>query len=360
MRIGLWGYYGVNYGDDIMLKVLLEYFCKKNIHVDLIDFTGKLNHLENYNNNINVISFAKIPKVKKFYKLVYLSKANINIWGGGTIFTDQDGDGNFNMFRRIKRLGGNIGYIGVGIGSLNEKSRLFKTKWLLNKSNLTIFRDQNSLEIARNICPNESFNIADDLSYFYFDNQKNSNSTSIANQENYILLTWRNLIGYMEKEKELILMDEIVNNIIDIMNNKSYETIILSALDSDYDKESCLILNKKLKERNINVLNDEDSDIDHVTNVIQNASLHISGRLHGSIASEFYNTPTITLAYSKKIQYFYQSIGSNKYIDIYNENVSDAFKKLFNSIKNKQLLDLSANLTRSQLNFKLMDQYFKI
>ncbi|WP_445491760.1 polysaccharide pyruvyl transferase family protein [Niallia sp. 03133] len=332
MKVALWGYYGTNYGDDIMMDVILRYFEKQGAHIKLIDI---YNHnlqlkIQNKYKNIEVVNYYEYSKIKKLKIVKALAKYDINLWGGGTIFTDSDGDGNFSSFASIVNLGGKIGYIGVGIGSLNKKNRYLKTKYLLKRSKFTVFRDEISLKRAEKYTGLNRFKLAEDLAYMYFHNLGDISKYKL---NNYVLVTWRNLIGYMSKDQELLLMDEVVEKVHNLMNEKNYSNVVLSALDTDFDIESCLILKDKFTKKGVEVYFDEDSSIENITNIIYNAQFHFSGRLHGSIASEFFKVPTLSLSYSPKIDYFYKSINSDKYYDIYSNNpikdslIEDIFKE---------------------------------
>lgn len=362
MQVVLWGYYGYNYGDDIMLEVLLEHFNKKGIQVKLVDlYEGRLKEKLNTKaySNLEVIPFYKYSKKEKLKTLIVLAKSKINLWGGGTIFTDTDGDGNYKWFSLIKLFGGKIGYIGIGIGTIKRKDRIRKTKKMLNASSLTIFRDNKSLEKAKVFNNKGQYYIVEDLAYVFFNNILNSAKSNYSDSK-YVLLTWRNLKNYMNFEDEQKLMDSIVSEIAIMIENHRYETVILSALDTKHDFESCQYLFQKFKEKRIPVAVDMDSSIDNVTKLIHNSSFHFSGRLHGSIASEILKVPTLTLSYSPKIQYFYESIQSKNYFDIYNEKVESKEIARILTDNDNTIPNFKDKVSQSLMNFKYLDQFLGI
>ncbi|MFB2349223.1 polysaccharide pyruvyl transferase family protein [Priestia megaterium] len=358
MTVALWGYYGTNYGDDIMMDVIIRYFEQYNVDVKLIDIYGS--NLETKTNNkysnVEVIPFYGYSTVQKLKAVRDLAKVKINLWGGGTIFTDSDGDGNFKSFASLETFGGKIGYVGVGIGQLAKRNRRLKTKYLLKKSSFTVFRDMNSLERAKKFVKHKQFNLAEDLAYVYFNNL---NMVPKYKLDKYILVTWRNLVGYTSLDKEQSIMDAVVEKVKKVMNTKKYETVVLAALDTNFDVESCLTLEKKFKNQGVNVYFDKDSSVENITKLIYNASFHVSGRLHGSIASEFFHIPTLTLSYSPKIDYFYQSINSNKYHNIYDD--MDIRDQLINDIIQKKgnKVDFKGKISDASKNFEYMNGYIQ-
>jgi len=358
MKITLWGYYGSNYGDDIMLKVILDYLEKESIDVILIDlYNGKLDYqIGSRYKNVEVINFSLLTKKEKIQTLKKLAKTKINIWGGGTIFTDVDGDGNFKFFSLIKMHGGKIGYVGVGIGALTVRNRLLKTKMLLSLSSLTIFRDQKSLQRAKELKHNEYYKV-EDLSYIFFNDYKLKHNSE-EKKRDFILVTWRNLSGYVSFEDEMKLMDHLVENIERLIKEFPFKRVILSALDANFDVESCRYLFEKLSAKQINVYFDIDSSIENITALINSAGFHFSGRLHGSVASEILNTPTLSLSYSPKMQYFYESINSTNYIDIYKEKID--FSNILSIIKNhngSNDLDIADKVNDAKKNFNYLSGF---
>ncbi|WP_368490079.1 polysaccharide pyruvyl transferase family protein [Clostridium sp. BJN0013] len=349
MKIALWGYYGPNYGDNIMLKVIIDYFNNKHIEVEIIDLFG-IKGSNTLHTDSKITKFKEFNKVKKLYELYRLSnKDTINIWGGGTIFTDCDGDGNFKFFKLIKLFGGKFSYLGIGIGKLTIKERIEKAIYLLSKCEFAIFRDSSSLKKANDLSSNENYYLAEDLSYIYFNEFK----IKKVKYDEYVLITWRNLIRYMDKEQEKKLMNDVVNACSKLCNELNIKNIVLSALDENYDIEGCNVISKMFND-NFNIQIDLDNNIDNITNLICNAKFHFSGRLHGCIASEYFNVPTYGMSYSPKMRYFYESISSNDYFDIYEEKVN--YKKIKAIINSKKRYSKSRLLIKSTENFDFLSK----
>lgn len=357
MKIALWGYYGHNYGDDIMLYVIIDNLNKLKIDFEVIDmFNGNLNKIYG-NTTIKIYNWKNSNKIQKILKLKNLANKNIiNVWGGGTIFTETEGDGNYKLFKIIKMLGGKFGYIGVGIGELKSKGRIKKTKNLLENSDIAIFRDESSFKQAnRFVKKNKNFFLADDLSYLYFNNLCNVKKTSV--QDKYLLITWRNLKNYLPPADEDKLMKKIVKYSIRIKNDYNIKKIVLATIDSVVDKESCQKLLNIFKNMGQDVYIDQNSSIENITNLIANSSFHFSGRLHGSVASEYFNIPTLSLSYSPKMMYFYKSINKNNVIDIFKEELT--FEKIKEVLSTKEPNNFDKKINDAKLNLIFLKNYLE-
>ncbi|KLV25961.1 hypothetical protein ABW02_12770 [Niallia circulans] len=357
MQVSLWGYYGINYGDDIMMIELLNYFNKRKVRVQLIDlFNANLEEqLKGKYDNLQIINFNLLNYKEKKKVIRECSKNKINLWGGGTIFTDVDGDGNFKWFSLIKLFGGKIGYVGVGIGKLTRIKRVIKTKLLLNWSSLTIFREKKSLNRAKALFKKGDYLLAEDISYKYFERFKLPES-ELKSRKKYLLITWRNLNKYLDKNKELIIMEKIADKCSEYIGSGRINNIILAALDINNDLTSCQELKSLFENRNIESSIICSNNIDENSRLILEANIHISGRLHGSVASEFFKTPTISLSYSPKMNYFYESIKTNNYLDIYTTNFEE--DELFNNIlNNKKSVDFSSIVKKSEENFRYIENF---
>ncbi|WP_162990158.1 polysaccharide pyruvyl transferase family protein [Mesobacillus foraminis] len=355
MKIALWGFYGHNYGDDVMLNIIIDYCLKSNIDVEVIDmFDGCLKETLKLK-SVKVFNWKNSNKFEKINKLIRLSKNNvINIWGGGTIFTDTEGDGNYKIFKIIKILGGKFGYLGVGIGKLTSKSRINKTSYLLGKSEITVLRDEDSYNRSHKYSSNnDKLYLAEDLSFIYFD--KLEKNIPIIKKDSYILITWRNLRNYMSSSEENILMKKVVDYSIRLKKNKGYKKIVLLAINSVSDTKSCIELKTIFSNRGEEVVFNENSSIVNITKVISEASFHFSGRLHGSVASEYYKIPTLSLSYSPKIEYFYKSINRNNFVDIFKEEIT--FDLIDKITMDNQTIDFKEKVKSAHLNFDYLDNY---
>lgn len=321
MVVSLWGYYGFNYGDDIMMELFIDELTKKNAKVIIVDsHAGNLKQKVKNRKNVEVIDFFHLSKKEKFKTLSWLAKTtDLNFWGGGTVFTDEDADGNFRFFLTLKLLGGKIGYISVGIGDMKRASRKLKTKVLIKLTSIITLRDEKSYLTSKAINSNNSFHF-EDVTYYYFNRYKTqSKKVAEHKKDNYLLVSFRSLENYFGKENEGKAADQLAEVIPDLMKKYQFSQVIFLPLDVK-DVE----INKKIQHSLDDSIKSQlltNTSVDEMTEIIRDSSIYISGRLHGSVASEFFGIPTISLSYSNKINYFYESINFPYYIDLRKEDI---------------------------------------
>src|SRR5690625_7066174 len=96
-----------------------------------------------------------------------------------------------------------------------------------------------------------------------------------------------------------------------------------------------------------------------ITNLIINSTIYISGRIHESIASQYFDVSTISLAYSPKIKYFYNSIDSINYIDIYNDklNLGIVEKRLHD---NSNFINIDQKYNEAKLTYDYLEAILKL
>jgi len=351
MKISLWGYYGFNYGDDIMMNLFLKELEEKDVQVILIDsHNGNLKEKVN-NTNVQVIEYWKLTKFNKIKMLFKLAReTKLNIWGGGTVFTDVDNDGNFLNFILLKLFGGKIGYISVGIGEIKKTSRKIKTKLLIKLSNLISLRDKKSFEYSRNINPKIS-HYSEDVTYYYFQNF----NTKTDENKDYLLISFRKLSKYYDEARELSLANQLISIIPDFMNKNNLSKIVLLPLDKQDNDINKYIADSLSNSFETTMLT--TTDVDEMTGLIKNSSIYISGRLHGSVASEFFDISTLTLSYSNKIEFFYSSINKH-FIDLNKEGIDH--KKVYQILENnKKAKGFKHSENNAYQNIELIYNYIK-
>ncbi|MGG3571821.1 polysaccharide pyruvyl transferase family protein [Bacillus gobiensis] len=356
MRIVLWGYYGTNYGDNIMMDTIVKFLISNDVKITLVDlFKGNLKEMYKDEPRIEVVEFYRLGKVKKLMALRNFAKAELNLWGGGTIFTDEDGDGNYSFFSLVKLFGGKIGYIGVGIGNLTKQERVKRTRYLLNASSFLVFRDSTSLSRAKAISDKNTYHLAEDLSYLFFETVA-KDTEQPAHPEPYMLITWRNLKRYVPAEREQSSMKAVVACAKHDLDNNIIQKVVLSPMDTRHDIESCQMLMKLLDEESIPYAYDDSTDFEYMTKLIKHATIHYSGRLHGSVASEYFGINTVAMCYSPKMEYFYQSIKADNYINITEEGVTpDALMKKVG----RNSISFDEKIASSYNNITYFDNFLK-
>jgi polysaccharide pyruvyl transferase WcaK-like protein len=298
------GYYGMlNLGDDLMLKTLLEANAAENKTV--IQF--KNNPLPGQDEKTTYLTWpdGKIAKIKFAAKFILGSKELI--FGGGTCFTDEDGDGFFKYMIMGKLLGKKITYKAIGIGNLKRKSRIFKTKILLSIADEVTVRDEQSFSRAKKLTKNKKqIGKVDDLAIKSI--AEIISQEKFKTEEPYLAIGWRNLERYNCNEWND--SSYVADYIVKLAEEKGLNKIIMFDVDSYFDSNINQTLFNLLEKTDLDVSYNKSTDIIEKMKVICEASFVFTSRLHVAVIAEEANIPCEALNYSPKIQYYVDEVRS--------------------------------------------------
>lgn len=320
-QITLVGYYGRdNIGDDLMLESILTFLNNHKVKVIVISF-NKVDWLEEYDNVVNVIWPAKRKdKITFFLKNIYHSDAIM--WGGGTCFTDEDGDGFFKYMVLAKLIRKKIIYYGVGLGNLTRLSRAIKTFILINLSDLITLRDDFSFEKVRKrkLIKQDSVLKVEDPANQLIKNYKNDNMYHhlIDGSQNTLVISWRNLSKY----KKTTIGNElgvVASFCLRVINEKKIKRVVFINADSYFDQKTNLLLFKDLQKKVKNEYNNTELIFNDTKcykeklKVLLNSDYIITARLHVAIAAHIFEREFYVYNYSPKIEYFMKNIKKDSF-----------------------------------------------
>lgn len=355
MKILVTGYYGAgNFGDDIMLETFINNIKGVSSNqVDVLKLFELPLELE-LNEKAKIYDFSRVPgKLRNLYIKFILRKYDMFLWVGGTCFTDTDGDGLHRYMTLAKKMGVKIGYIGVGVGDLTIHDRIEKTKFLTENSQVMSFRDEKSYKYCKNIS-DKNKHLTEDLAYLYF---KEIFRKQDIKQDNSLVVSWRNLIGYCEEKVEFELIDELVKGVLAILEKKEHSKVIVLPLDDRKDKEKNKYIYEALKDNKegITVEYIESATPKEKVDFIRRCTLNVSGRLHGIFISELLNIKTIPISYSNKIDYFLMSIDKGDEVinvqDLSKEQIIRLYEKDFKFVSDEKILE---NIKKSEKNIAIL------
>lgn len=304
------GYHGAhNFGDDLMLKAMIDLFLSYSIKINLIAY-GPIEWLDP---SINICTLVR----KKGYKTHnlklfkdYIKNSSLIVSGGGTIFTDEEGDGNFAFLLFAKLLGKKIVYYSVGIGTLTKITRELKTKIMFNIADLMFFRDNYSLKQARKwIIPARMKNAIriEDAANGIIKNMINIQSSHESSESlKTLVIAWRDL-GVYATTTIGNDFDKVSNYCYKLVKENDIKKIIIINTDSRKDGPTGSIIGEKLIGLFPDLLVEHnDARLYYEKFLILNsADIIFTSRLHVAIAAHFLKKKCIVYNYSPKIQYFF-------------------------------------------------------
>lgn len=305
-KVLLVGHYGSgNYGDDIMLQSLIDEYTKKGCAVKVI-FFGDSSPGINFKNgkSLTINRKNKIEMLSSWIKATL--SCDVIVWGGGTCFTDEEGDGHFIPMMISKLLGRPFIYRAVGIGNLNRPSRKLKTKILLKLCDSISFREEKSATHAKEISPSQQgkYLFERDLGEVYLSkiasHYKNKN-------KNNLVLAWRELEMYPGGNK----INEICEYTYRIARNLSLDILILDT-DNNVDRTINNTIENELKKKSdLKISRGSNLSFSEKNNILANAALVITARLHIGIAAREFGVPLKIYPYSPKIEYAFSEKTEN-------------------------------------------------
>lgn len=310
-KITLVGYYGKNnLGDDMMLESILKEL--PNHEVKILAFGNLDSVISNYKNVREVFVWpnSKVKKVQAFLSAIKGSEAIV--WGGGTCFTDEDGDGFFKYMPLGKLLGKKIIYSGIGVGNLSKRNRKAKANYLIKISDFLSLRDDNSYAYVRSIRKSDkNISLVEDLSIKYLES-KYSKKGKVEKKQSVLLIGWRNL----DKYKNTTIGNNLrpLLKLIDIVVlEKKISQITLIDVDSSYDREINIKLSKMLNEkyRDLEINHFKGESLQDKLNYLEVSSVVITSRLHLAVICDYLDIDCYMYNYSPKMKSLFDGSSSH-------------------------------------------------
>lgn len=314
------GYYGDNIGDILMLFNLIDYLKARYYQIDVITYCEikDQNILDTLKSSVN-IHYIRVGQFIKGISVLFkaLKNSSAIIWGGGTCFHDQGGEGAFKYMLISGLLGKKVYYVGIGIDNVNKKSLKFKIWMAAWLSEAIVLRDPDSVERIKKITGrrfNKKIYLAYDLIYL-----SDINYRFIEIKENNLpfksdlVIAYRNVDQYFNNSKQLL--SEFIEHVKSFIVNNRTENIYVISTDNEIDESDSEIITKSLIDSfpGIKVIH-KDFTISQKFSIIKDTGFVITGRLHVGIISYLCNIDFVLLNYSAKNASFIREI--NKEINL--------------------------------------------
>ncbi len=163
MKIALVGYYGAgNFGDELMLEGILQ-VLPRDIEISILSFGGSSiecavpswMHIEKRTIKSGATLKSKINALKGLVRVI--GKADVVLFGGGTIFFDKVDRGYRNLFGPLKvaffaqLLRKRLVIYGCGIEELSSTLSRIIVKYIFNTCDSIYLRDKKSIELVDQI-----------------------------------------------------------------------------------------------------------------------------------------------------------------------------------------------------------------
>lgn len=299
MTITIIGYYGCNFGDDLMLQGLITKYDNKNCNLIVLSYADlNLNDIT-YNkcrlSSYNIKNISLKEKIKIFHISEYV------IWGGGSCFNDVNGTGAIKQMLLAKFVNPHIKVIYSAIGidiKSNKLHKLYLHLAILIAHEFSV-RDKMSLETVKKY---KKVFLCKDLIYI---NTPLLASIIPCQLDNYLLISYRNINEYFPKNSKIYLK-YFISYIIRLAYKNKIRNIVVFNCDIIEDSDDNLTIFKNLKKDmpNTNIIYNDTTDTKEICSLIKGADMVITGRLHAAVIANYYNKRFQLLNYSKKNEAF--------------------------------------------------------
>ncbi|WP_426449054.1 polysaccharide pyruvyl transferase family protein [Paenibacillus sp. S-38] len=316
-EITLVGYYGVNnFGDDLMLRSILDKLAPYGLRVNLISYGEAIPWIDH---DIRVYFWTRGRRghnIRMFLQAI--ASSSLVLWGGGTCFTDEDGDGLFRPMMLALLSGKRIAYMGAGIGNLRRQSRRAKAALLLNVSTYISFRDDRSYRkgSAWTLLNRGKIERIEDPAHELLRAYRSPTGTREENGRT-LVVAWRNLEKYGATTigNKLEPVAELCLRLI-VRYGISHVGIIHadSGFDEGIGRRLYALLCELPLPQGVELLYQTSVHYEDKLKVLAEAEVVLTSRLHVGAAAYFLGKTCYMYNYSPKMAYFVEEFKSDSLI----------------------------------------------
>lgn len=310
MKCSIVGYYGANFGDLLMLKVLLD---SVESHMDeIFIFTygdkarleGLLKGRRDYA-KLRVVGLAGGGVVARFVGAVRGSR--FIAWGGGTCFMDEGGTGGVKYMLIAKAMGVPVYYIGVGVDSCSKLSTKAYVAVSCLLSDGVFARDGASSATFSKYAVlggRSKIGLMPDLAYGL---DYGAIDTNRGGAERALVVCLRGLEGYVKDPNavtsRLLALGERIARDLECVK------VVVLVGDAEVDSEVSEVAESYFSQRHLPVRIVDGAHLEESLDAIRDASFVLSVRLHPAVVAQSFGVPYALFNYSAKNLKFLEQVG---------------------------------------------------
>ncbi len=339
------GYYGFkNSGDDALLKAIIEDIKRYKDSPNIVVLSA------NPRETMNYYKVKAISRLNPFKIVKHMKSADMLISGGGTLIQDRTSTKSLWYYLMIISLAlkckVKVMLYSNGIGPLEKKSNIKRTRKILNKAQLITLRDEQSYKTLRDIGVDNANVIVTADPALNLDIADETKGREILSAEgvngNCKILgvsvrRWQNLDPEFESEVAMAC---------DYAYEKyGFYTVFLPMQSS---RDTAIMQNIKRKMRNPSAIIKKRYSVEDMLSIISCFDLCIGMRLHTLIYSTINSVPLIGLVYDPKISSFMEYTHQKHYFPVENLDIEMLKTAIDDCIKNYDAIkvDLENNYNK--------------
>jgi polysaccharide pyruvyl transferase WcaK-like protein len=316
MRWAIQGYYGVgNLGDDLMLYLLQEQimtFDPEATFSVIHSFRGESGRIVSPSGaRGSAVSNAKLIQVVR-----EIIRSDIVLFGGGTCLHNHGTCGlRVNMIARALRKP--VYWVGIGADRIDRPRSRRAARLSLNSCSGIAVRDRESADAIRELAGQvPQITVADDLVYLLPASPTLAQEQNAGGRVSSLLIGWREY-----REMDGISNQELANNVaasaLAVAIELGLTRVNVLPIADVIDDVACTRLAETIAVAanstgvSIEVRKLEGLDLYGKLAAIRNATIFLSGRLHGVLVAKLFDVPTVAVRYARKVDRFLAGLGSD-------------------------------------------------
>jgi len=313
----LLGSYGQsNLGDDLLMWNYLEFLKERRfseIYVNANTTQFIPDPIKKAYPDLHIVDTYK-TSVLEYIKLI--KKVDCIVYGGGTLYKElysSTGRSRYSVIIRMmgfnivaKLLGTKLYHLNIGIGALKTKTGRFISKLALASSTLTVFRDQESYDFAKNILHISPGKIKKSTDGLFLNHiwEKTWHNAGLTIDRN----KWKNVIGI-----------NVLSDIPDWVDREHYITVMRQFVKAQLDQQNYIVFvpfQHRFNPRNDLLFTEEtfgdilqsyenyallkEVPIDLASSYLQQCDLFVGMRFHSLLLATVNQVPFVAVAYDTK------------------------------------------------------------
>lgn len=340
MRLVLIGYYGAhNIGDELMLDGLIQYIENSPSVRRLYVFTGANYYSKRGKKTLFISPKMRLYRLRKVFA-VLLSRCVI--WGGGTCLYEASNNIGLFDIRRWQLLAhalrAKFAFLGIGIGSVCKDEIRSSISEILNTSDYTCYREEDSFNRAsREFSSQKIAHVGGDL-VFLGDVARSRESAKQLPKK----ISFSGVMGAADNYVEVYA--KMLRSCINKFGSKIY---FLPAHEGDGNDNILHELIAKYLPKESVVMCKWDKPDEYIE-TMRKMDFHVGMRLHSVILADLLAIPNVAISYSPKVE---------SYINKSNYLSSLRLRKIGEHI---ELNEIQIILSQYQANLDELSQFMRL
>lgn len=315
MKYLLGGYYGKgNFGDDLMLKMLIEQISLLDTDASFVVLLAKNGSVASFDSVEWRVPVRCVQSCSLLKFIKESLKSDCYIWGGGTALHDRGFCGfYYNIISRI--LGRKVFWIGIGVDHIGRLRSKIKAALSVASCSWMSVRDQESLDLVRHYFPwFDNVELGSDIVWEF-----DFNDCDRSGADKFMVLSWSSSLDMFEGGADFLDFGLFAEVLIEFCYRTGITEIRIVDMGDVSDEGANDQLYAELRKRNgsvFSLVRLSNLDVDEKFQIITTSRFVVSARLHPFMVASLCGIPALGYAYASKVRNFINLHGRGAVLDV--------------------------------------------